>query len=159
MTVAPRERIAVLGSTDTHVAACTRVAPARGETVAGESFRTVADSRGAHQAVAAARSGGDATTLGAVGDDDFGPRLHAALDGARAAARLRAPAHRTATADITAAGDTVVGAPAVALGEGRPVAGALARATPACALSVRRPGASSSPPDRAAADRVAPSPP
>ncbi|WP_235032357.1 ribokinase [Actinacidiphila yanglinensis] len=64
------------------LAAYTRVAPARGETVTGESFRTVAGGKGANQAIAAARAGGSVCFVGAVGEDDFGPRLRAALDGA-----------------------------------------------------------------------------
>ncbi|MFB7496632.1 PfkB family carbohydrate kinase [Streptomyces sp. NPDC056161] len=73
--------------------------------------------------------------------------------------RLRVPARRVCAVDTTAAGDTFVGALTVALGEGRPVADALTWATAASALSVQRPGASSSMPDRAAIDRVAASPP
>lgn len=72
----------VLGSANMDLAAYTRVAPARGETVTGEAFRTVAGGKGANQAIAAARAGGEVTFVGAVGDDDFGPRLRAALDGA-----------------------------------------------------------------------------
>ncbi|MEW1864226.1 ribokinase [Streptomyces sp. NBC_00669] len=77
-----RARIVVLGSANMDLAAYTRVAPARGETVTGEAFRTVAGGKGANQAIAAARAGGEVTFVGAVGDDDFGPRLRAALDGA-----------------------------------------------------------------------------
>ncbi|MFL4909137.1 ribokinase [Streptomyces sp. MMS24-I2-30] len=298
MTVASRARIAVLDSTNMDLVAFTRVAPARGETVMGESFRTVAGGKGANQAVAAVRAGGEVTMIGAVGDDDFGPRLRAVLDGAGVAtdhlrtvpgpsgtahivvdgeghnsivvvpganAAVTAPTDRderaVAAADAlllhlelpqegvlagllaareraartvltpapagplpdellalvdllvpneheaaaltghddpqaagrallelvpevvvtpggrgcvylsrdgdrlrvparrVAAVDTFVGALTVALGEGRPVADALAWATAASALSVQRPGASSSMPDRAAIDRVAASPP
>jgi ribokinase len=292
-----RARIVVLGSANMDLVAYTRVAPARGETVTGESFRTVAGGKGANQAIAAARAGGAVRMIGAVGDDDFGPRLRAALDGAgvdtcllrtvpgasgtahivvdgagdnaivvmpaangtvtsltahdeqaigaagtlllqlelpldgvlagarsarrqgvrtvltpapaqplpdgllsatdllvpneheaaalsghrdpRAAARelldavpeivitlgaagclyaargrepLLVPAQRADAVDTTAAGDTFAGALAVALGEGRPMPDALAWATAASALSVERPGASSSMPDRPAID-------
>ncbi|WP_335972930.1 ribokinase [Streptomyces sp. CA2R106] len=77
-----RARIVVMGSANMDLVAYTRVAPARGETVTGETFRTVAGGKGANQAVAAARAGGVVAFVGAVGDDDFGPRLRAALDGA-----------------------------------------------------------------------------
>lgn len=50
--------------------------------------------------------------------------------------------------DTTGAGDTFAGALAVALGEGRPVAKALAFASSAAALCVQKPGASTSMPYR-----------
>ncbi|MGQ4513229.1 ribokinase [Streptomyces sp. DW26H14] len=295
-----RARIAVLGSTNMDLVTYTRVAPGLGETVTGESFRTVAGGKGANQAIAAARAGGDVAMIGAVGDDDFGPRLRGVLDDAgvatgalrtvegasgtahivvdgeghnaivvvpgangtvsalteadervvasagtllvqlelpldgvlaglraarghgvrtvltpaparplsdellslvdllvpneheaaaltghrdprtaacalldrvpevvvtlgaegclyarRGAEPLAVPARRAAAVDTTAAGDTFVGALAVALGEGRAAADALAWATAASALSVQRHGASSSMPDRADIDRLA----
>lgn len=75
-------RIAVLGSANMDLVAYVPVAPARGETVTGEAFRTVAGGKGANQAIAAARAGGAVSMIGAVGDDDFGLRLRAALEGA-----------------------------------------------------------------------------
>lgn len=74
--------IAVLGSANMDLVAYVRTAPARGETVTGESFRTVAGGKGANQAIAAAKAGGAVAMIGAVGDDDFGRRLRAALEGA-----------------------------------------------------------------------------
>ncbi|SCK23872.1 ribokinase [Streptomyces sp. WMMB 322] len=71
--------IAVLGSTNMDLVAYVATAPRRGETVTGRAFRTVPGGKGANQAVAAARSGGSVTMIGAVGDDDFGVRLRAAL--------------------------------------------------------------------------------
>ncbi|MEU5438414.1 ribokinase [Streptomyces sp. NPDC020719] len=75
-------RIAVLGSTNMDLVAYVSAAPRRGETVTGHDFRTIPGGKGANQAVAAARAGGDVAMIGAVGTDDFGPRLRAALDGA-----------------------------------------------------------------------------
>ena len=77
-----RAAIVVLGSATMDLVAYARTAPALGETVTGESFRTVPGGKGANQAIAAAPAGGAVTMIGAVGDDDFGPRLRAALDGA-----------------------------------------------------------------------------
>ncbi|MEV0095624.1 ribokinase [Streptomyces sp. NPDC050738] len=71
--------LTVLGSTNMDLVAYVAAAPRRGETVAGREFRTVPGGKGANQAVAAARAGGAVTMIGAVGDDDFGPRLRAAL--------------------------------------------------------------------------------
>ncbi|MFJ5830341.1 ribokinase [Streptomyces sp. NPDC093089] len=77
-------------------------------------------------------------TLGAAGG------LYAARD----AEPVTVPAPRVRAVDTTAAGDTFVGALAVALGEGRPAPEALAWAQAAAALSVQREGASTSMPYR-----------
>ena len=63
--------------------------------------------------------------------------------------RLEVPALEVVALDTTAAGDTFVGALAVALGEGQPMRDALGWATTAAALSVRKEGASTSMPHRA----------
>ncbi|MFD9790587.1 ribokinase [Streptomyces sp. NPDC059070] len=73
-------RIAVLGSTNMDLVAYVTAAPRRGETVTGLAFRTVPGGKGANQAVAAARAGGDVAMIGAVGTDEFGPRLRTSLD-------------------------------------------------------------------------------
>ncbi|MER5192660.1 ribokinase [Streptomyces sp. NPDC002755] len=70
------------------------------------------------------------------------------LYAARGAQPLTVPAPRVTAVDSTGAGDTFVGALAVALGEGQPVREALAWASAAAALSVQRPGASASMPYR-----------
>ncbi|MFE5484772.1 ribokinase [Streptomyces sp. NPDC056527] len=73
--------IVVLGSTNMDLVAFVPKAPARGETVTGREFRTIPGGKGANQAVAAARAGADVSMIGAVGADDFGGRLRAALEG------------------------------------------------------------------------------
>ncbi|MDP9842755.1 ribokinase [Streptosporangium lutulentum] len=75
-----------------------------------------------------------------------------ALYGSRSGERLRVPAVPVKAVDTTAAGDTFVGALAVARAEGRPQAEALRFAATAAALSVRREGASTSMPTRAEID-------
>ncbi|MFB7516094.1 ribokinase [Streptomyces sp. NPDC056144] len=77
-------------------------------------------------------------TLGAAGS----------LYAARGTEPFTVPAPRVTAVDTTAAGDTFVGALAVALGERRPVPEALAWAQAAAALSVQREGASTSMPYR-----------
>ncbi|MFJ5259041.1 ribokinase [Streptomyces sp. NPDC088387] len=77
-------------------------------------------------------------TLGAAGS------LHAV----RGAEPVTVPAPRVTAVDSTGAGDTFVGALAVALTEGRPMPDALRWAAAAAALSVQREGASASMPYR-----------
>ncbi|QNE77969.1 ribokinase [Streptomyces finlayi] len=72
--------IAVLGSTNMDLVAYVARAPARGETVTGREFRTVPGGKGANQAVAAARAGGEVVMIGAVGDDVYGAALRAELE-------------------------------------------------------------------------------
>ncbi|MEV4115363.1 ribokinase [Nonomuraea sp. NPDC049695] len=71
-----------------------------------------------------------------------------ALYGSRSGERLRVPAVKVDAVDTTAAGDTFVGALAVARSEGQSMADALAFASTAAALSVQREGASTSMPAR-----------
>ncbi|MFE5187741.1 ribokinase [Streptomyces sp. NPDC056628] len=77
-------------------------------------------------------------TLGASGS----------LYAARGAEPLTVPAPKVTAVDSTGAGDTFVGALAVALGEGRPMPDALTWASCAAALSVQREGATVSMPYR-----------
>ncbi|MFJ8532520.1 ribokinase [Streptomyces sp. NPDC093591] len=77
-------------------------------------------------------------TLGAAGS----------LYATRGADPVAVPAPKVTAVDSTGAGDTFVGALAVALGEGRPMPEALAWAAEAAALSVQREGASVSMPYR-----------
>ncbi|WP_017620248.1 ribokinase [Nocardiopsis gilva] len=79
MTGAAAPRIAVFGSINMDLVAYVDVAPSSGETVSGTAFREVPGGKGANQAVAAARAGGDVSFLGAVGDDAFGTQLRSNL--------------------------------------------------------------------------------
>ncbi|MDN3020904.1 ribokinase [Streptomyces sp. S.PB5] len=72
---------------------------------------------------------------------------------ARDADPVAVPAPQVSTVDSTGAGDTFVGALAVALGEGRPMPQALKWAATAAAISVQRPGASTSMPYRPEIDK------
>ncbi|WP_405786904.1 ribokinase [Streptomyces sp. NBC_01367] len=94
--------IAVLGSTNMDLVAYVAKAPRLGETVTGRAFRTVPGGKGANQAVAAARSGGEVVMIGAVGADEFGVRLRSALTAARVdTAALRTVEGTSGTAHIT----------------------------------------------------------
>ncbi|WP_030919493.1 ribokinase [Streptomyces sp. NRRL B-24720] len=72
--------IAVLGSTNMDLVAYVARAPERGETVTGREFRTIPGGKGANQAIAAARAGGEVLMIGAVGDDAYGTHLRAELE-------------------------------------------------------------------------------
>ncbi|MFG2587256.1 ribokinase [Streptomyces sp. NBC_01166] len=72
--------IAVLGSTNMDLVAYVARAPGRGETVTGREFRTVPGGKGANQAVAAARAGGEVVMIGAVGTDEYGSSLRTNLE-------------------------------------------------------------------------------
>ncbi len=54
--------------------------PRKGETVTGQAWRPKFGGKGGNQAIAAARAGGVARMVGAVGDDDFGRFLLDGLD-------------------------------------------------------------------------------
>src|SRR3982751_2437363 len=53
----------------------TRTMPAPGQTILGRDFVTIPGGKGANQAVAAAKLGGNVHLVGRVGDADFGARL------------------------------------------------------------------------------------
>ncbi|NEE00954.1 ribokinase [Phytoactinopolyspora halotolerans] len=76
-----RTGIAVLGSANMDLVVTTERAPERGETVTGQTFRTIPGGKGANQALAAARAGGSVRFLGAVGDDEFGRQIRTVLGG------------------------------------------------------------------------------
>jgi ribokinase len=65
-------KIVVVGSSNTDMIAKIERIPKPGETVIGGKFSTAAGGKGANQAVAAARAGGDVTFIARVGEDMFG---------------------------------------------------------------------------------------
>jgi ribokinase len=65
-------RIVVVGSSNTDMIIKVRRLPKPGETVLGGEFSTAAGGKGANQAVAAARAGGEVSFVARVGDDMFG---------------------------------------------------------------------------------------
>ena len=67
-------KLLVIGSINMDLITETKVLPAMGETVFGESFGTVCGGKGANQAVAAAKCGAQTYMIGAVGNDMFGER-------------------------------------------------------------------------------------
>ncbi len=74
MTSSPSP-IAVLGSVNMDLVIRCAHLPAPGETIIGQASSEVPGGKGANQAVAAARSGGDVTMIGRVGNDAFADRL------------------------------------------------------------------------------------
>jgi ribokinase len=75
-------RIVVAGSLNMDLVATAPRLPGRGETVLGDGFFESPGGKGANQAYAAARLGGDVAMIGRVGDDAYGARLRASLAGA-----------------------------------------------------------------------------
>ena len=67
-------KIAVLGSSNTDMIIKTERIPKPGETVLGGTFSTAPGGKGANQAVAAARAGGDVAFIARVGTDMFGDK-------------------------------------------------------------------------------------
>ena len=69
------KKIAVIGSINMDMTAAAERIPRPGETVRAQSLRYLPGGKGANQAVAAARLGGDVTMFGCVGGDGFGEQL------------------------------------------------------------------------------------
>lgn len=68
-------KILVVGSINMDLVVRVPHAPVPGETVLGGDFETFPGGKGANQAVAASRMGGDVTMVGRVGSDNFGDSL------------------------------------------------------------------------------------
>ena len=88
-----RPAILVVGSINMDLVVRSPHIPAPGETVLGTGFVTCPGGKGANQAVAAARLGGDVVLLGRLGADDFGAALRRNLvaEGVDCAAVLTTP--------------------------------------------------------------------
>lgn len=71
--------IGVIGSISTDFVVTTKRVPKQGETVYGQAFETTFGGKGANQAVAAARLGGQVKMFGCVGGDQFGIETKANL--------------------------------------------------------------------------------
>ena len=69
-----KPRILVIGSSNTDMIIKLERIPQPGETILGGEFVTAAGGKGANQAVAAARAGGEVTFVARVGQDMFGER-------------------------------------------------------------------------------------
>jgi ribokinase len=68
-------KITVIGSSSIDLVVTASKRPNKGETILGESFKTVPGGKGANQAVAAARLGAEVYMVGCVGDDGFGEKI------------------------------------------------------------------------------------
>jgi ribokinase len=75
-------RIVVAGSANMDLVGLAARLPQPGETVLGDDFVMTPGGKGANQAIAAARAGGQAVFLGATGSDAFGVTLNARLTAA-----------------------------------------------------------------------------
>lgn len=107
-------RIVVVGSVNMDLVARCAELPRPGETVAGGDFAQVPGGKGANQAIAAARAGGDevaVTMVGAVGSDAFADALlaHLASAGVETASVRRAPGSSgIAQITVDARGENVI---------------------------------------------------
>jgi len=75
------KKILVLGSLNMDLVTNVKVTPKVGETIIGNGFSEIPGGKGANQAVAIGRLGGDVAMFGRVGDDNFGSDLIEALKG------------------------------------------------------------------------------
>jgi ribokinase len=73
------QNIVVVGSSNTDMILKLDRIPRLGETILGGEFATAAGGKGANQAVAAARAGGNVTMIARVGRDMFGERARTGL--------------------------------------------------------------------------------
>ncbi|MFT7829040.1 ribokinase [Priestia megaterium] len=68
-------KVTVIGSSSMDLVVTSNIRPGAGETVLGESFKTVPGGKGANQAVAAARLGANVSMIGCVGEDHYGKAI------------------------------------------------------------------------------------
>ena len=69
------DKIVVIGSMNMDLVVETDKIPKKGETVLGNKFHQIPGGKGANQAVAAGKLGGNVSFIGACGDDNFGDIL------------------------------------------------------------------------------------
>ena len=69
------KKICVIGSLNMDLVVNVENMPKKGQTLIGSNFKEVPGGKGANQAVAMARLGGDVTMIGKVGNDSFGQTL------------------------------------------------------------------------------------
>jgi ribokinase len=94
-------RITVVGSCNVDIAVFVERAPRSGETVSGLRSTRGPGGKGANQAIAAARLGGEVSFVGAVGADAMGDLMRSALvEAAVDVAHLRTAEHETGAAYI-----------------------------------------------------------
>ncbi|OYP39184.1 ribokinase [Rhodopirellula sp. MGV] len=74
-TTSRRPKIAVLGSINMDLVVRCAKLPTPGQTISAGSFDEIPGGKGANQAVAAVRAGGEVHMIGRVGDDGFGNQL------------------------------------------------------------------------------------
>ena len=74
MSPISKRKIAVVGSSNTDMIIKTAKIPRPGETILGGEFHMAAGGKGANQAVAAARAGGDVAFIARIGNDIFGKK-------------------------------------------------------------------------------------
>lgn len=93
----PHPEIIVIGSVNMDLVVRAPRIPAPGETILGGRFETIPGGKGANQAVAAARLGGQVAFVGRVGDDAFGRKLRAGLKAAGVDCRFLKTTPKTAS--------------------------------------------------------------
>jgi ribokinase len=76
------ESVVVVGSLNMDLVAQVPSLPQRGQTIAGCDFQMLPGGKGANQAFAVGRLGGQARMIGRVGEDPFGERLRSSLSSA-----------------------------------------------------------------------------
>jgi ribokinase len=74
------DKIVVIGSLNMDLVGCAARIPVVGETITGHTFLSEPGGKGANQAYAAAKLGGQVAMLGRVGGDDFGRQMRANLE-------------------------------------------------------------------------------
>jgi len=74
-----KPNIVIVGSLNMDLVVSTERLPAIGETLSGQSIHYISGGKGANQAVASAKLGADVHMIGAVGNDEFGKIIIAAM--------------------------------------------------------------------------------